>query len=191
MKTYFYFIVLFLFAMSCSDDTNTNDEQENKVLLLQVDFMTNTFEGGKEYNFNNEIEDFTISSDYQAPGDFGNIALYYDELDEMLFDGSIVWMGLGHRAYPQDLMSPIDFTINTNPVSIPLITNFEKVMYSGFSYYPETINYSEIWNSIANLQRVTDFRNSNPNSKVHVFLYTPSVGVGDPNEWDWIIFLKN
>lgn len=194
MKTKIYIILLSLFAMSCSEDsetTNNNDPQQNKVLMLQVDFTTNTFEGGKEYTYDTSTTDFTISSEYHAPGDFGNIALYYDELGEMLFDGSIIWMGLGSRSYPQDLTEPSAFAYNSTPEALPSVDEFEKIMYNEFAYYPETIDYDLIWNAIDDLQIVSDFRNSNPNSDIQLLLYTPSVGVGDPIDWDWIVFLKN
>ncbi|WP_422104895.1 hypothetical protein [Winogradskyella sp.] len=183
-------ILLFLIFVSCADDDDNNIDPASEVLLLQVDFMTNTFEGGKKYVFDSSVESFTISSNYQAPGDFGNIALYYDELNEMIFDGSIVWMGTGQRSFPENLINPDDFQNNTNPVPMPSEANFQTVMYDDFAYYPDTIDYSAIWNSISNLQEVTDFRNNNPNSEINLFLYTPSVGIGDPNEWDWVLFLK-
>ncbi|MEO1032625.1 MAG: hypothetical protein AAFX55_14530 [Bacteroidota bacterium] len=183
-------ILLLLIFVSCSDDDDTNIDPASEVLLLQVDFMTNTFEGGKKYVFDSNVESFTIASNYQAPGDFGNIALYYDELNEMIFDGSIIWMGTGQRSFPESLINPDDFQNNVDPVPMPSEANFQKVMYDDFAYYPDTIDYSAIWNSISNLQEVTDFKNNNANSEINLFLYTPSVGIGDPNEWDWVLFLK-
>ena len=192
MKTILFSISLFLFLVSCSDTSDSNDiENTNKVLLLQVDFMTNSFEGGKEYNFNSNIDSFTIASDYQAPGDFGNITLYYEELNEMLFDGSIVWAGIGDKVFPDNLNDPDVFESNSNPVSMPELINFENVIYSEYSYYPDAIDYTSLWGAIDELQLVTDYMASNPNGKINLFLYTPSVGLGDPNDWDWIVFLKN
>ena len=48
-----------------------------------------------------------------------------------------------------------------------------------------------IWNSINNLEVVSDYLDSNPNGKINLFLYTPGVGIGDPAYWDWYVFLKN
>jgi hypothetical protein len=44
---------------------------------------------------------------------------------------------------------------------------------------------------VQNLVKVRQFLQSNPNQIVKLFLYTPSVGMGDPLEWDYFIFLKN
>lgn len=193
MKNLFLLLLLVL-VTSCSNDSEAEQETQelsNKILMLQVDFTSNTFEGGKEYEFNTSEEDFTISTDYMPPGDFGNIKLYYEELNEMLFDGSIIWMGDGVRAFPESLNAPDTYQVNTNPVTMPSINDFGTVDYTEYSYYPEQIDYSSIWNAIANLQVVTEFRNSNPNGEIQLFLYTPSVGVVDYEQADWIIFLKN
>ena len=64
-------------------------------------------------------------------------------------------------------------------------------MYDEFAYYPDTIDYSSIWNSISNLEIVNNYLNTNPNGKINLFLYTPSVGIGNPADWDWYIILKN
>ena len=54
-----------------------------------------------------------------------------------------------------------------------------------------TYNYNEIWTSVQSLVKVRQYLNSNPNATVKLFLYTPSVGIGNPAEWDWIIVMKN
>ena len=176
--------------ISCEKNNEPETENTtNKVVLLKVDFLTNVFEGGKELNFSLS-PNFTISSTYQAPGDFGSVQLFYSELNEMLFDGTIIWMGTGQITYPT-IDTSSSFTTTSNSIQIPDTTLFENVMYDQYAYYPDTISYSNIWNSISNLEVVEEYRNSNPNGKVNLFLYTPSVGVGNPAEWDWFVILKN
>jgi hypothetical protein len=48
-------LILFLILASCSDDADDNVIQNtNRVLtILKVDFLTNTFEGGNSFEFNN------------------------------------------------------------------------------------------------------------------------------------------
>ena len=209
MKKIILLSFLALCAISCSEDSVTspvapenpsaqNPPQEenpeanieNKVLLLKVDYETNAFEGGVELVFP-EADTFTISADYNAPGDFGDITLNYEEVGQPLFMGSIIWMGTGFMVYPCAMNMPDEFVSLVSPVPMPAIDQFEKVMYDEFAYYPDPINYAAVWDAIDNLVQVQAYRQSNPNAKVNLFLYTPSVGVGNPAEWDWYVILKN
>lgn len=182
-----------LIGLMLSCDNNDDQEienQTNKVVLLKLDFLTNIFEGGKELEFS-PSPSFTISSTYLSPGDFGSIQLYYDELNEKIFDGTIIWGGTGAVTYPTEIDLPNTFPITSDELPLPDIDRFEKVIYDEFAYYPDPIEYSNIWNSINNLEVVSNYLNSNPNGKISLFLYTPSVGIGDPAKWDWFIILKN
>lgn len=189
-----------LFA-SCSEDDSTPlnnppDEiaSENKVLLLKVDLLTGTFEGGKELVFP-EADGFTITSEYVSPGDFGSLKLMYEEVDQPIFDGTITWMGLGERSYPETLAAAETFTEIEEAVEMPSLSQFEYVDYvqegEGDIMDPEWANLQSVWDAIDNLQQVKAYRESNPNAKINLFVYTPSVGIGDPADWDWYIMIKN
>jgi len=196
MKKTLLLLGLCALAASCADDdalpaNNPNPVAGNKVLVLKVDLLTNAFEGGKQLEFDS-AENFTIASYYNAPGDFGDIKLRYNEVEGDLFAGTIHWMGLGQITYPEFEM-PNAFTSMQGETAMPAATDFELVpVAQGEPPYewPDT-NYGAIWDAIDNLQLVQDYRAANPGAKVQLFLYTPSVGVGNPAEWDWIIFLKN
>lgn len=198
MKNKLLLMGLCLSVMACSDDNGdpVNDENPqagNKVVMLKVDLMTSAFEGGKELTFE-EASTFTISHQYNLPGDFGSIQLKYDELDAPLFDGGIHWMGLGEISYPESMDSASSF--ETMDVGIPLPDESlrEVVVYNEFmpnDEWPYAPDYEVLWNAVDNLEIVKEYREANPDSKVHFFLYTPSVGVGNPAEWDWFIILKN
>lgn len=184
MKKLILLIVLFGLFISCKTDFETN-----KVVLLQVDYLTNVFEGGKELTFSNSPS-FTISSTYQAPGDFGSVQLYYSELDKLLFNGTIIWDGTGQIDYP-NINGSSFFSTSDDSVQMPNTNLFQTVMYHESAYYPDTISYSSIWNSISNLDIVKEYRSSNRSGEVNLFLYTPSVGAGNPADWDWFVILKN
>ena len=66
-------------------------------------------------------------------------------------------------------------------------SGFENV----FNPNNATYNYNSIWASVQSLVKVRQYLISNPNATVKIFLYTPSVGIGNPAEWDWIVILKN
>jgi len=176
--------LLSIFILSCSKD-NDKIGVFNSILLLRVDYMTNQFEGGNEQFINGEITDsdtIPIAVIYKAPGDFGNISLYYQPTNDLLFDGSIIWMGTGTIKYPKTFKSAGSYSLLNNPIVKPDDSRFKCIFGN-----PPT-DYSLIWNSISRLKIVTDYLKSN--KKISLFLYTPSVGIGNPYEWDWFIIMN-
>jgi len=195
MKNKILVMGLGLLLVACSDETTAPVEKvkENKVLMLKVDLLTSAFEGGKELTFD-EASAFTIGVDYESPGDFGGIKLKYQELNAPLFEGTIHWMGRGEMSYPE-IDTPQSFATVDSAVALPAESMLEVVQYldpamplDEWPYLPE---YATLWDAVDNLKLVKDYRAANPNSKVNFFLYTPSVGVGNPEHWDWFIILKN
>jgi hypothetical protein len=197
MRKIIYFLALIpLFIFSGCDDCdcnhNTNNDENprdtiNKVLMLKVDYTTLAFEGGIEYVFNQQTDSFTIDIEYVDPGDFGSIQLTYQELNDTLFFGTIIWMGCGEMIIPEALESAGHFdSVLTDDVVSP-INGLQNILVD--SSPPNS--YYNIWMKVQNLVKVRQFLQSNPNQIVKLFLYTPSVGMGDPLEWDYFIFLKN
>jgi hypothetical protein len=199
MKKTLLLFGLCLMATACADDDATptnspNPTSGNKVLALKIDLLTNTFEGGKEMEFDATVDNFTIAADYDFPGDFGGVTLNYAEVSQPLFSGTIHWMGLGEMTYPV-IDAPTAFAVMDNETPQPAAANFEVIAYSEYGYtqpyFEEAPDYNAIWDAVDHLQLVEDYRTANPTAKVQLFLYTPSVGGGDPTQWDWIVFLKN
>ncbi len=191
MKTKIVTVIAIVLAfISCSKDNNktmTPTTNTNRVLVLKVDYITNQFEGGKELPFTTLTSTMTITNHYVAPGDFGSIQLTYQEVNETLFDGTIIWAGLGQMNYPQNVLNANQFdSVATTDYVIP-IAGFENV----FNPSNSTYNYNAIWASVQSLVKVRQYLNSNPKATVKLFLYTPSVGIGNPADWDWFIFMKN
>ena len=180
-------VFLGLFS-SCEDDCDSQETlASNTILLLKVDLMTYTFEGAKELELSSEISDsetIPLYVDYAPPGDFGNIALYY-EGEELIFDGSIIWMGLGEISYPESFDPPSSFSELNSTIPLPDTTRFQLI-FNDFNY--PSIDYSLIWNAINKLEIVNDYHESYKN--IGLFLYTPSVGIGDPNDWDWFVIMN-
>jgi len=129
----------------------------------------------------------TINHQYNEPSDAGGIKLFYAELNnQLLFDGSIIWAGLGEVNYPQNFVAANEFNHVITTDFVTPSAGFENV------FNPHNINfdYLPVWSAVQGLVKVRQFLSSNPNATVKLFLYTPSVGVGDPADWDWYIFLK-
>ena len=184
-------VIMIAIIPSCSKEKCVSPQRQNSVpsnlLTLKVDFLTNKFEGGKETAYNTNSTTFTITNEYDPPLDFGNIKLRYKELNEIIFDGDIIWMGRGEIRYPQNLLPASDFDTTTSNIPVLPSMGFENV----FKPYNDSIDYIPIWNSVQKLTKVREYLNSNKNASVKLFLYTPSVGIGNPADWDWIIFMKD
>ena len=163
------------------------DNTTSKLLMLKVDYLTNNFEGGKETIFSRRTPTFTITNQYTPPGDIGNIRLIYQELNEIIFDGSIIWMGTGRINIPQNILPANNFSHVLTADYVYPIGGIENV----FDPNNQEYDYSQIWSQVQGLVKVREYLNSNSNASVKIFLYTPSVGVGNPADWDWIIFIKN
>jgi len=184
------FIAFILVLISCSKENNRQPSpttSSNNVLVLKVDYNTHQFEGGKELTFTDTSTNMTITKQYVAPADFGSIKLAFQELNEILFDGTIVWAGLGQVNYPQNLLSANQFDRVMTTDYVTPVAGFENVFNPDNTLY----NYNAIWTSVQSLVKVRQYLNSNPNATVKIFLYTPSVGLGNPADWDWYIFMKN
>lgn len=185
-KTFIALSLVVLICHSCSNnDDFTITDNSNKVLLLKVDYETNTFEGGKEFEFNTPANGMTLTTEYLTPADFGSIKLSYQEISETIFMGTIEWNGLGQMNYPSTLLLANQFeSVSTTDVVYPI--GFENV----FNPNNTTYEYNSVWIAVQKLVKVRQYLISNPNATVKIFLYTPSVGYGNPADWDWIIFMK-
>lgn len=191
MKKILYFIFLiplFIFT-GCNDDDNNCDidNSTNKVLMLKVDYNTFNIEGVKELVFSQQTDSFTIVKEYLSPGDFGYIRLIYKELNQQLFYGTIWWDGLGELIYPVSFESPDEYgSVSTDDAIFP-IYGFNCPFQNSFAY----LDFFNIWLNVQHLEIVRQYLHTNPNQKVQIFAYTPSVGGGDPSEWDYFVILKN
>lgn len=178
------FLVILLFG--CDSENYSKVETKNQVLLLKIDYLTNTFESGIEFQFSQQTDDFTIESDYMPPGDFGYIKLKYKELNEPLFEGTIHWMGLGEMNYPNNLLPSEKFNFVTTEDYVYPSNGFEDI----FNPQEIDLDYDAPWSTAQKIAKTREYLQSNRSQKVKLFLYTPSVGAGNPEDWDWIIFMK-
>lgn len=186
MKVKLLILLFVSLLLGCDSEQIPVDKVDGQVLMLKVDYLTNTFEGGIEYQFSKQSDNFTIETDYKAPGDFGYVKLRYKELNEPLFEGTIHWMGLGKMEYPEKLESAEKFKrVPMEDLILP-VNGFEDI----FNPQNLDLDYDDAWYASQQLVRVREYLKANPLQKVKLFLYTPSVGVGNPEDWDWIIFLK-
>lgn len=189
MKTKNLLLVLFAVLFGCSSenvDIDIDSDAPNQILMLKVDYTTNAFQGGTILGFSKKSESFSITNEYVEPGDFGSVKLIYKELNQTIFSGSIIWMGLGEMTFPEKLVSPDKFkSVPTYDFIMPK-NGYEDIFNPGNI----ELKYEKAWGAVQGLVKTREFLTANPNQKAKMFLYTPSVGMGDPKDWYWIIYLK-
>jgi len=191
MKKLLLLLSLSVFIASCSDDDDAPvvQDTENKALLLQIDFNTYVFEGGKEIVFQ-DAADFTINTTYIEPGDFGSLTLMYEQTSQKIFDGTITWNGMGQRSYPVSIDGGAAFTTSNNSAQISP-ADVEYLQYDEYFIQPGNAEQLAILAAINHLDIVRHYRAVNPNAKVTLFLYAPAVGLFDAASANWFLILKN
>jgi len=164
---------------------NDTLSKETKVLVLKIDYLSNKLEGAKELTFPKQADTFTIHQVYEPPNDLGRLRLYYKELNELIFDGSIVWNGSGKIAFPDNFESAEKFELVSQTDTIYPAQGFTNASNS-----KKRDDFSKVWLSIQNLKKVRNYLQENPNQSVQVLLYIPSTGFERDGVRDWIVFLK-
>jgi hypothetical protein len=157
----------------------------SEVLLLKVDYTTNQLEGGQKLNFTQLPETFTARIEYEEPCDFGWVKVYFAEKNELLFHGDIVWAGRGDIIYPAIWLNANEFEYVLTEDYIVPVNGFENI----FNPWEGEYDYTSAWGAVQGIVEVRKMLRSNPQQIVKLFLYTPSVGFGYPEDWKWIIFL--
>ncbi len=188
MKKLLLILISFIAINACQKPCDCT-LKANRVLLLKIDFQTYQFEGAFEQVLGSSFGQFDtlpITSTYMPPGDFGNVTFRYQPGNELIFDGDIVWNGWGPINYPMGFDPPNQFNRSTDLVPLPDSVRFQNI-------FPEIPPYKlpldSIWMDIADLQIIKDYIDSP--KKVGYFLYTPSVGFGNPADWDWFLVLNS
>lgn len=184
-------LLLFAIALYGCDSNLTNADlnkngASHQVLMMKVDYTTNTFQGGTEFKFTGKSDNFTIETEYTEPSDFGSVKLEYKELNETLFFGTIHWMGLGKMTFPKSINPANMFKATAAANYVSPVNGFEDI----FNPDERELDYEKPWMEIQYYLKVREYLTANPNQKVKMFLYTPSVGSGNPKDWSWIIYLN-
>jgi hypothetical protein len=191
MKNIFLLSIAAIFCASCTSSSTTEERVsnpvQNKILMLKVDYTTNVFEGGKELIVEPYSSSFETNNDYKSPSDFGYIKVFYTPTNTKIFDGTIHWAGEGAMSYPTNFAPANSFVVLNTFAAIPMPV-IENILGTT---NPPNINYDSVVNQLLYLEKVNDYRASNPTAKVKIFLYTPGVGVGNPATWKWIVMFKN
>ena len=177
-----------------SDDFTESDLQETDlqkhILISKVDYLTFRYKGFYALNVSNKLNsgnEIPFLSQYQSPGDFGYIKLFYRNTDNLLMDGTIIWSGCGHLNFPDNFRAglPMD-----NGLPYPGQSRIAFINDGGnYVTVTDERELQYIWQSVS---RQKEFQHycGNSSKKVAVYLYTPSVGVGDPADAYYLVFTE-
>ena len=182
-------ILPFIPLLSCNSENHfleKKDKPVDQVLLLKVDYLTNKFEGGLEFVFSQQSDDFTIEPEYKFADDLGYIKMKYKELGETLFEGTIHSDKVGEMRYPKVLLPADLFKAQITQDFVSPVNGFEEI----FNPQNLDLDYFNAWHITQSLLKVREYLEANPSQKVKLFLYIPSAGESNPEDWYWIIFLK-
>jgi hypothetical protein len=94
-------------------------------------------------------------------------------------------MGKGTIKFPTAFDTSTTFVRVNSALPEPDSSRFQIIHYDKF----QSIQTTEIWQAIGKLKVTEDYLQFNKH--IGLFLYTPSVGIGNPLEWDWFVFLSN
>ncbi|MCE3296553.1 MAG: hypothetical protein K0R65_2267 [Crocinitomicaceae bacterium] len=182
------FFALSLILFSCLKE-NLDPVNLDKIVMLQIDYKTGEFEGGKEFAYFHDTSTvelpLTALYDPVLP-DTGRLSMLY--AGDTIFDGTMVWQGAGERKYPENIDDPVHYIKLESPLTKPIDSRFQ-VAFNDLGIEPD---YDSIWNAISNLQMVNRYQLENVDSKIGLFLYRPTQGTADnPGDWKWYVILKN
>ncbi len=180
---------------------NLTEEYLGKdILIAKVDYMT--FEYGGFYSMNvtnkqNEGNEIPFLAEYMSPGDFGYIKFYYRDETNLLMDGSIIWAGCGALNFPETFVKGNSSSTYVPEYTMKRSLSFpsDRISYIGVDgSYTQDVDESDndlgyIWQTLSAQDEFMSYYEQT-SKKVAVFLYQPSVGVGDPYEWYYLVFVE-
>ena len=178
-----------------SDDFNESDlrptDLQKHILISKVDYLTYRYKGFYALNVSDKLNtgnEIPFVSEYQSPGDFGYIKLFYRNTNNLLMDGSIIWNGCGELNFPasfragQRLSSGMPYP---GQGRIAFINNGGR-----YRTVTDETDLQRIWQSVSRQKEFQHYYHSKPCKRVAVYLYTPSVGLGDPADAYYLVFTE-
>lgn len=172
-------------------DLEAADLQKN-ILISKVDYLTFRPRGFYAMNVQNPVSsgnEIPFVAQYQEPGDFGWFKLFYQTTDNLLAYGSIIWSGCGQLEFPeffkagQKLNSGLPYPGQSK---IAFINNGGHYCTVNAEH---EVELQRIWQTLSKQEEFQHYY-GNSHKKVAVYLYTPSVGIGNPADWYYLVFTE-
>ena len=176
-------IVSVLIMSSCRKD---EVDLKSHLVLLKVDYLTYKLEGGMLFDLNkaptsSEVQ-FSVENDPSS--NFSYLKLYHLPDSLLVFDGLIIWNGSGNLNFPDSLNPASSFEIFEGSHAELDTSRVHQI--SNTAYNQGLDKADLILNEISDLQIVQNAYDQN--FDFSILCYTPSIGIGNPSEWDYFVY---
>ena len=156
-------------------DLESADLQKN-ILISKVDYLTFRPKGFYAMNVQNPVStgnEIPFVAQYQAPGDFGWFKLFYQNTDNLLAHGSIIWMGCGQLEFPESFRAgqKLDSGLPYPGQSRIAFIN-DGGQYCTVNSARE-VDLQRIWQTLSKQEEFQHYY-GNSHKKVAVYLYPPA-----------------
>ncbi len=177
-----------------ADDFTESDlrptDLQKHILISKVDYLTFRYKGFYALNVSDKLNsgrEIPFVANYQSPGDFGYIKLFYRNTNNLLMDGTIIWSGCGELNFPESFRAGQRLS---NVLPYPGQSRIAFINEEGhYTTVSDDTELQRIWHT---LSRQKEFRHyfGRTSKKIAVYLYTPSVGVGNPADAYYLVFTE-
>lgn len=177
-----------------ADDFTESDlrptDLQKHILISKVDYLTFRYKGFYALNVTDKLNsgrEIPFVANYQSPGDFGYIKLFYRNTNNLLMDGTIIWSGCGELNFPESFRAGQRLS---NVLPYPGQSRIAFINEEGhYTTVSDDTELQRIWHT---LSRQKEFRHyfGRTSKKIAVYLYTPSVGVGNPADAYYLVFTE-
>ena len=177
-----------------ADDFTESDlrptDLQKHILISKVDYLTFRYKGFYALNVTDKLNsgrEIPFVANYQSPGDFGYIKLFYRNTNNLLMDGTIIWSGCGSLSFPTSFRAGQRLS---NVLPYPGQSRIAFINEEGhYTTVSDDTELQRIWHT---LSRQKEFRHyfGRTSKKIAVYLYTPSVGVGNPADAYYLVFTE-
>jgi hypothetical protein len=185
---YIYFMLLGFLFSACQKEM-LDPINKSKVMLLQIDYKTNVFEGAKEFSYfetDEYKEDLPVQLSTILPNPSGDFYVTY--ANDTIFKGVQINQGKGSRIYPDQMDNQIHYLVVENDVVKPEDSLF--VLYND-DISISSVDLNKLWKSVSKVRTLNTYRNSNEQAKIGLFLFRPSFSSNVNGDWKWYFVIKN
>ena len=174
-------------------DTIIKEDSMNLAIFI-VDFMTYQFESVNISYYskcNNycDADSLPFLMYFDSWWDNAHVYFHYTYDSSLLFQGLIMWSGMGNIEYPTNFTPAQTFPYISNAVPLPANAEYYNTTIAGnYCTWAEYKERAQIaWHSIDSLEITNNF--AEKQFRVGLYGYSRTEGVFNPDNADWIIFL--
>ena len=179
-----------------ADDFTESDlrptDLQKHILISKVDYLTFQYKGFYALNVTDKLNignEIPFVSECQSPSDLGYVKLFYRNTNNLLMYGTIVWSGCGELNFPESFRAGQRLS---SGLPYPGQGHIAFINSSGrYTTVTDETDLQRIWQSISCQKEFQHYYYSKPcHKRVAVYLYTPSVGIGDPADAYYLVFTE-